>query len=87
MKKTTQQTAADMSHEIRNRLTYIMLSCDGLSHELQNVLAKEQLKEFSNIDVAATEIRTILDDLLRLLLAEIAEPRYKEEELNFLIGG
>jgi hypothetical protein len=87
MNKSNQQTADDLSHQIRNRLTYIMLSSHTLRCDLQEVLSKEQRKEFCQIDVAAEEIRSILDDLMRLVFAELAEPRLKREEVDLLIGG
>jgi signal transduction histidine kinase len=87
MKKPTQQAAADLSHQIRNRLTYIMLSSAGLCLELRQTLSEEQRKEFGKIDVAAEEIRGLLDNLLNLLVRELAEPAYKEEEIALLIGG
>ena len=87
MTKPTQQRVADLSYKIRNRLTYVMLSCDTLRFELQKVLSEEQQKEFRNIGVSGEEIRRTLDDLVGLVLAELAEPRLKEEEIALLIGG
>jgi hypothetical protein len=87
MNKSNQQTADDLLHQIRNRLTYIMLSSHTLRCDLQEVLSEEQRTEFCQIDVAAEEIRSILDNLTRLVFTELAEPRLKREEVDLLIGG
>lgn len=86
MKKPTQQATADLSQQIRNRLTYIMLSSAGLCHELRQTLSQEQRKEFGKIAVAAEEIRGLLDDLPNRLVRELAEA-HKEQEIALLIGG
>jgi signal transduction histidine kinase len=87
MKNSPKVTVADLSHEIRNRLTYIMLSSNVLRSELQTILSDKQRREFSNIDSAAEKIRGLLDNLDGLLLTELAEARLKEAAADLLIGG
>lgn len=87
MKKLTQQAVADFSYQVRNQLTFIMLSSDTLHFDLQKLISEEQRQEFLKIDVAAKEIRGLLENFVSLMLNEIAEPRFKEEELDLLIGG
>jgi signal transduction histidine kinase len=87
MKNPLKPTVADLSHEIRNRLTYIMLSSDVLRLELQTIMSEKQQKELSNIDIAAEKIASLLDELDDLLLTEVAGTRFKREIAELLIGG
>jgi len=68
MNKPSKRNVADLIHEIRNRLTYIMLSSNALYLDLQKSLSEKQQKEFSNIDIAAETIRALMDELDALLL-------------------
>jgi hypothetical protein len=54
---------------------------------LQKVLSDEQREEFHKIDVAAEELRGLLNNLTTLLLREATEPRITDEETALLIGG
>jgi signal transduction histidine kinase len=87
MKSPAKPNVTDLSHEIHNRLTYIMLSSNVLRFELQKTLSEKQRKEFSNIDTAAERIRALIDALDGLLLAEVAEARFKQDTADLLIGG
>jgi nitrogen fixation/metabolism regulation signal transduction histidine kinase len=87
VKKLCQESIADFSYQVRNQLTFIMLSSETLHHDLKNVISEEQREEFRKIDVAAKEIKQLLEKFVNLTLDEITEPRIKEEELASLIGG
>jgi signal transduction histidine kinase len=87
MKNPLKPTVADLSHEIRNRLTYIMLSSNVLRLELQKIMSERQQKELSNIDTAAEKIRGLLDDLEAALLTDLQESRFKAHAADLFIGG
>jgi signal transduction histidine kinase len=87
MKNLPGQNAADLSHEMRNRLTYIMLASNALCLELQTVLSDEQQQQFCKIDIAAEELRGLLNNLTALWLTEVTESRINHEETALLIGG
>jgi signal transduction histidine kinase len=87
MKNLPGQNAADLSHEMRNRLTYIMLASNALCLELQTVLSDEQRQQFCKIDIAAEELRGLLNNLTALWLTEVTESRINHEETALLIGG
>ena len=64
-KQQTKQTIPDLFHQVRNQLTYIMLSTDILYLELQEFISEEQRDEFQKINIAAEEIRSMdaIDEL------------------------
>ena len=67
MNKTEQDTLANLSAHIRNRLTCIMLSASTLRVDLRATLSSEQQQELSQIDRTAKEIQSIVDRLIGLI--------------------
>jgi hypothetical protein len=52
------------AHELRNRLTFIMLCSDVLKLDLQNVLTREHEREFQRMGRLLEETRAVLNTLL-----------------------
>jgi len=67
-----QETVANLSAQIRNRLTYILLSASMLRIDLQAELSKEQEQELLQIDRTAKEIQSIIDSLIAFIPTEKA---------------
>ncbi len=85
--KQQKQTIPDLSHQIRNRLTCIMLGTDILRFKLQRFLSEEQRDEFHKINIAAEEIRRRLEDLLDLAgLGKLAESHVSGKGTDRPIG-
>jgi len=58
------------AHELRNRLTFIMLCSDMLKLDLQDVLTREHEREFQRMGRLLQETRAVLNTLLGQLELE-----------------
>jgi hypothetical protein len=60
---SNKEVLAQLSHQICNHLTQIMLASNLLQLDLQEILSGEQRHEFKGIDEGAQQIRTLLTRL------------------------
>ena len=69
-----------LSHQICNHLTQIMLASNLLQLDLQEILSGEQRHQFKGIDEGAQQIRTLLARLKRVTEAESGSLRPKQSK-------
>lgn len=86
MNTTQQETVADLSAQIRNRLTCIMLCASTLRIDLRTTLSEQQQQELSEIDLTAKEIQRIVDCLTKLIPMEAAAQTSHHENTATVIG-
>lgn len=86
MNTTQRETVADLSAQIRNRLTCIMLSASTLRIDLRTTLSEQQQEELSQIDLTAKEIQRIVDCLTKLIPIEAAVQTSHQENTTTVIG-
>jgi len=70
MSVSSKEALAQLSHEICNHLTQIMLASNLLQLDLEEMLSGEQRRQFKAIDEGVQHIRTLLDRLNRVTEAE-----------------
>ena len=70
MAVSNKEALAQLSHQICNHLTQIMLASNLLQLDLQEMLSGEQQHQFKGIDEGAQRIRTLLARLKRVTEAE-----------------
>ncbi len=66
MAVSNKEALAELSHEICNHLTQIMLASNLLQLDLQELLTREQQHQFKGIDEGAQHIRRLLARLKRV---------------------
>ncbi len=70
MSVSNKEALAQLSHEICNHLTQIMLASNLLQLDLEEILSGEQRRQFKAIDEGAEHIRTLLGRLKRVAEVE-----------------
>jgi signal transduction histidine kinase len=71
MAVSNREALAQLSHQICNSLTQVMIASNLLQLELQEILSADQTRQFKGIDEGAQQIRTLLARLRRVTEAEL----------------
>ena len=77
---SNKEALAQLSHEICNHLTQIMLASNLLQLDLEETLSGEQQHQFKGIDEGAERIRALLARLKRVTEAESGLARPDQTE-------
>jgi K+-sensing histidine kinase KdpD len=70
MAVSNREALAQLSHQICNSLTQIMIASNLLQLDLQEILSTDQICQFKGIDEGAQQIRTLLARLRRVTEAD-----------------